>query len=115
MASSLNNLAWLQWMSTLMGEVSRQTFAATLPPNRFYCLLDELPLHLIPQHSLRSSQVQPDRNQPLYFNPECYVCNAGELPEELASQKTLLSGFALEATIVWVRDRATGSLLPFWL
>ena len=53
MASSLDNSAWLQWMTTLMGGVSRQSYAATFPPDRFYCLLDELPLHLIPQRALR--------------------------------------------------------------
>jgi len=44
MASSLintaNNPPWLEWMTTLMGEVSggsasRHTYAATLPPDRF--------------------------------------------------------------------------------
>jgi len=53
MASSLNNSVWLEWMTTLMGGVSRQTYGAMLPPDRFYCLLDELPLHLIPQRALR--------------------------------------------------------------
>lgn len=102
-------------MATLTGGVSRQTFAATLPPDHFYCLLDELPLHLIPQHSLRSLKGQQDRNQSLYLNPECILCNAGQVPEEFASQKALLAGFALEGAVAWVPDRATGNLLPFWL
>jgi hypothetical protein len=66
MASSLNNPAWWEWMTTLMGGVSLRSNAATLPPDRFYCLLDELPLHLIPQSSLRSSRVQQNRHQVLY-------------------------------------------------
>jgi hypothetical protein len=124
MASSLNKPQWLEWMTTLMGEgskagvsnggVSRQTMAATLPPNRFYCLLDELPLHLIPQRSLRSLHLHENR-QALYVNPECFLLSAGQIPEEIASHKDLLSGFALQGTVAWVPDLATGNLLPFWL
>jgi hypothetical protein len=115
MASSLDNSAWLQWMSTLMGGVSRQTYTATLPPDRFYCLLDELPLHLIPQYSLRALRRLGNWDRPLYLNPECILCTAAQVPEELASQEALLSGFALQGAVAWVRSRATGNLLPFWL
>jgi hypothetical protein len=118
MASSLNNPAWLEWMTTLMGEVSqaevsRQAYAATLPAERFYCLLDELPLHLIPRRVFRSLQLYSNSDQPLFLNPECIVCPAGQLPEEFALEEDRLSGFALEGTIAWVRD--SGVLLPFWL
>ena len=115
MASSLDNSAWLEWMANLMGGVSRQNYAATLPPDRFYCLLDELPLHLIPQRTLRSLRFQENQLQDLYLNPECIVCSDGELPEEVASQKPLFSAFALQGTIAWVRNPATQNLLPFWL
>jgi len=125
MASSLNNPAWVEWMTTLMDEssptrisrggMSRQTYAATFPPNRFYCLLDELPLHLIPRRVFKSLQRQDDEQQALYLNPECSLCAAGQWPEELASRQDLLSGFALQGTTAWVRNRATGNLLPFWL
>lgn len=98
-----------------MGGVSRHTYAATLPPDRFYCLLDELPLHLIPQRALRSFRDQKKRDLPLYLNPECNLCTAGQVPNEFRSQETLLSGFALQGTIAWIRSRATGNLLPFWL
>lgn len=115
MASSLDNSAWLEWMTTLMGGVSRHTCAATFPPGLFYCLLDELPLHLIPQRVLRSLRLQEERHQPLYLNPDCIVCAGGQLPDELASRRELLSGFALQGTMAWVRSPATGTLLPFWL
>ena len=119
MASSLNNSAWLEWMASLMGActegVSRQTYAATLPPDRFYCLLDELPLHLVPREAQRRLRVQEVRERPLYLNPDCIFCADGEVPEELASRADLLSGFALQGTVAWVRNRATGNLLPFWL
>ena len=112
MASTLNNTAWVEWMTKLMGGVSRQTLSATLPPERFYCLLHELPLHLIPRHARGLMQVNDD--QPLYLNPECVFCSEGEVPEELASRMDLLQGFALQGTTVWVRDLA-GNLQPFWL
>lgn len=105
-------------MATLLagssqGGVSRQTYAATLPPDRFYCLLDELPLHLVPQRFLRRLQLREDR--PLYLNPNCIFCADGQLPDELAFRKELLSGFALQGAMAWVRNPATGNLLPFWL
>jgi hypothetical protein len=136
LTNTANNPAWLDWMTTLMGEasqaelshedtseeglsqegVSRQTHAATLPPDLFYCLLDELPLHLIPRHAFKSLQLQQKGDeQPLYLNPDCFFCSGGQLPEELESRKELLSGFALEGTMAWVRSPATGNLLPFWL
>jgi hypothetical protein len=112
-------------MTTLIGGVSqaavsqegasRHTYAATLPLDRFYCLLDELPLHLIPQRVLRSLRLHDDRPQPLYLNPDCILCTDGQLPDELASQKDVLSGLALQGTMAWVRHPATGNLLPFWL
>jgi len=43
------------------------------------------------------------------------LCHAGQLPPELESRQELLSGFALQGTIAWVRHRANGNLLPFWL
>ena len=124
MASSLintaDNPAWLEWMTTLMAGpseegVSRHTYAATLPPDRFYCVLDELPVHLIPRRIFKSLQLEKDRRQLLYLNPECIVCPDRELPDELLSGRELLSGFALQGTMAWVRDPVTRTLLPFWL
>jgi hypothetical protein len=112
MAASLNNSDWVEWMTTLMGGGSRQTYAATLPPDRFYCLLDDLPLHLIPRPA-RSRVPIRDKRQ-LFLNPACMICSANELPEELADRKEDFAAFAPQETIAWVRD-ATGSLLPFWL
>jgi hypothetical protein len=115
MAAPLNNPAWLEWMSTLMGGVSRHTYAATLPPDRFYCLLDELPVHLIPRHALKRFQSLEDRDQPLRLNPDCILCSDGQLPDELTPCTDLLSRLALQGTIAWVRSPASGRLLPFWL
>jgi hypothetical protein len=145
MASSVikvaNNPAWLEWMTSLMSRrpasavrlpeagsrkpsdessqegVSRHAYAATLPPDRFYCLLDELPLHLVPQRVINSLQLQEERSQPLYLNPQCIVCPAGQLPDEPATgmHPEVRAGFALQGTIAWVPSPATGNLLPFWL
>jgi len=106
-------------MTNLMGGalrhgLARQSCAATLPPDRFYCLLDELPLHLIPGRGRRWGNLRNDQ-RPLFLNPDCIVCSPGQLPDEIAAQKELVSGFALQGSIAWVRDKATGNLLPFWL
>lgn len=120
MAASLNNPAWLDWMTALTarepkGRVSRQTLASTFSPDRFYCLLDELPLHLIPRRSLKSLQRDFDANQPLYLNPECTVCRDGQLPPALAARRDLLTGFAMQGTTVWVPTSTSALPLPFWL
>lgn len=96
-----------------MGGVSRHSYAATLPPDHFYCLLDELPLHLIPRSVFK--RLRRHRHRPLYLNSDCIVCSDGRLPEELASCEELLSGLALQGTMAWVRSPASGNLLPFWL
>jgi len=110
---SINNSAWLEWISGLMEGKSRQTEAASFPPDRYYCLLEELPLHLVPGPAWRVLGREADRD--LYRNPECRVRPAEDLPEEFRSSPELLSRFARQATIAWVRDLASGSLLPFWL
>lgn len=122
MATSLNNPAWLEWMATLMGGGSRHSYAATLPPDRFYCLLDELPLHLIPQPAKRAlacgregRNSSEERQQPYILNPECVLLSGGQLPEPFQLREDLLAGFARQGTIAWVRHAASGNLLPFWL
>ena len=95
-----------------MGGVSRQTCAATFRPDRFYCLLDELPLHLVPRPA--SAVKSQDAGRTLFLNPECRLYVGEELPEELASHKELPSAFAMQGTVAWIRD-PTGSLVPFWL
>ncbi len=98
-----------------MGGGSRQSHAATLPPDRFYCLLDELPLHLIPRHAARASRRMLAQPRALVLNPHCTVCSDGQLPDEIGMQPELISGFALQGTVAWVRDSVARFLLPFWL
>jgi hypothetical protein len=102
-------------MASLMGAWPRQTHTATLPPGQFHCLLDELPLHLIPPHAFHSQACGGSFPQSLSLNPLCSVMPAGQVPAELESRRHLLRGFNLQHTIAWVRDPATGSLHPFWL
>ena len=116
MATQIKDSAWLDWIAGLMGVGSRQTITATLPPHRFHCLLDELPLHLIAQRQLESqSSGQNISCQSLIVNPQCSVLHAGQVPEELQEQPQLLENFYLNATVAWVRDPGTSALLPFWL
>jgi hypothetical protein len=114
MASPVRDTAWLDWIAGLMGAASRQRHTAMLLPDRFHCLLDELPLHLIPQHGLRSHGRQ-EPSEPLFLNPHCVVLSDGQVPNELQSHRDLLGGFDLQGTVAWVRDPATGALNPFWL
>jgi hypothetical protein len=104
----------MEWMGSLMG-VSRQTYAATFPPDRFYCLLDDLPLHLVPRRNANLLHAGRERQAQISLNPECILCTNGELPDELAGQADLVSRFALQGSIAWVRDATTATLLPFWL
>jgi hypothetical protein len=113
MASQVTDTAWLARIARLMGGASRQSCAATFPPNRFYCLLDELPLHLIPRWVGES--FEKVREEELFLNPECRIGHGEQLPADLGFETELLTGFAPRGTVAWVRDPATLSLLPFWL
>ena len=112
MATPVNNSTWLQWMASLMGG-QRQTYAATFPPDRYYCLLEELPFHLVPQPQRTLLQDLP--HTCLVLNPACSLRSANDLPDELSTRKDLLSGFALQGGIAWVREPRLGTVLPFWL
>ena len=101
-------------MSSLMGGVSRQSVAATYPSDRFYCLLDELQLHLVPKQARNLFAGLPEYPQDLILNPECEILPASEFPKEVDDSAELREAFATEGTIAWVRDRR-GSVLPFWL
>ncbi|HZW80326.1 MAG TPA: hypothetical protein VFF50_07640 [Candidatus Deferrimicrobiaceae bacterium] len=115
MATPVKDGSWLAWIARLMGAASRQRHSAMLPPEQFHCLLDELPLHLIPQHGLDRRLQLVDTSQPLFLNPECLVLPAGVAPPELEPHRQLLEGLHLQSTVAWVREPATGSLHPFWL
>jgi hypothetical protein len=116
MASQVKDTAWLEWIASLMGTGSRRTRTATLPLGQFHCLLDELPLHLIPQRRLDSQGWRQNlSHQQLFLNPQCSVLPSGQVPTDLESNRHLLENFNLQGTVAWVRDPATRSLHPFWL
>lgn len=115
MASQINNAAWLDWVAGLMGAGSRETQTAILPPGQFFCLLDELPVHLLPQRQRRSTVLGNVSKERLFLNPQCSVLTGGKLPIELEPHRHLLKNFNLQGTVAWVRDPATDSLQPFWL
>ena len=98
-----------------MGGMSRQTQAATFPPDRYYCLLDELPLHLVPQPARKRVLHGGRPMEGLVLNRDCIFCAGDEVPNELRTRRDLLSGLALQGTIAWVCDRASRRLQPFWL
>ena len=99
-----------------MGLGSRRTQTASLPPGCFHCLLDELPLHLIPQGRIQSQhELQKSFQQRLFLNPHCLLSSDGQVPAELERHRYLLENFHLRGTVAWVQDPATGCLSPFWL
>lgn len=113
MAAQVKDAAWMQWITALTGGTSRQTCTATYAPDRYHCLLDELPVHLIPRRSF--GILQQDFQGPLFVDSGCNVCSAGRVPDELIEQQEQLACFALQGTIAWVRDPANELLLPFWV
>jgi hypothetical protein len=115
MASQVRDTAWLEWIASLMGVGSRQTQTATLPPGQFHCLLDELPLHLLPQPQLEIQSRSQNPGKDLFLNPQCSVLRAGQVPAEMEPHREMLENFNLQRSVAWVRDPATGALHPFWL
>jgi hypothetical protein len=115
MGASVRDTAWLEWMASLMGAGSQRRSHAALPTDQFHCLLDELPLHLVPQQARTRDRFKYDLRQQLFLNPDCFVLPAGKLPEEIEAQRHLVGRFDLQNTVAWVRDRATCTVRPFWL
>ena len=97
-----------------MGGVSRQSLAATYPPDRFYCLLDELSLHLVPMHARKQLSRLVENADGLIINPECDFRPAGDFPDEIVESRELASVFAPQGLVAWVSSR-DGGLWPFWL
>jgi hypothetical protein len=116
MDTPVRDSEWLEWIATLLGGRSRQQCAATFPPDQFWCLLNDLPLHLIPAGtSAGGLSLHADRKQELRLNPRARVRPAGATPKELMAHRQCLEHFALQGTIAWIQQPVTDSLLPFWL
>jgi hypothetical protein len=81
------------------------------PRDRYYCLLDEQPDHLVSARLL-----QPREGYgPLIINPLCWFGWQGSPSADMASRMGPVDGFFLTPWIVWVDDPATRALAPFWL
>jgi len=102
-------------MAHLLGGASRRTYAATLPLNRFYCLLDELPMHLVPRPGAESLRCYAGEDESLSLSPASTFTTRGILPPDLSYLEPFVSGFILQGTVAWVRDAASGSVSPFLL
>jgi hypothetical protein len=114
MAASVKDAAWIDWAARLMGVASRQSMTTMLPPHLFHCLLDELPLHLLPAGA-RGVRKSAGGSPALMLNPLCSLLAAGKLPDELQDRGDLLDGFYLQSRVAWVKDAGRGTLNPFWL
>jgi hypothetical protein len=115
MAASLTDSSWLEWIAGLMGGKPRQRPAASFPPERYWCLLDELPWHLIPPQHRQFQKRILDRTGEFRLNPRVTVLENGQLPPEFNSSPELLENFALQGTLAWVRHEQDDFVLPFWL
>jgi len=111
----MSTSAWLDWMNSLMGGKPRHSYAATFPPDQYYCLLDELPLHLVPQQAVALLRAGDKDVGRLTLNPECVFSRGRELPAEIERDRSLLEKFALQGTVAWVMNRTANTTLPFWL
>lgn len=81
------------------------------PRERYYCLLDEQPIHLTPLRLL-----QPREGYgPLIINPLCWFGWRGAPSADMAVRMGPLDGLYLTPWMVWVDDPATRALSPFWL
>jgi len=90
MDSQVRNGEWLEWVSTLLVERRGSSVPRTFPPDQFYCLLDELPLHLVPAGtSTAGPSFSPEQRQRLRLNPLARVLPHGAIPEGLASRESL--------------------------
>lgn len=113
MATPIRDSAWLEWIASLVGGASRQRRAAAFPPDFYWCLLDELPLHLVPVGSL--SAAPPDRTKRYFLNPQACILPSGQVPAEFAGHPGLFERFALQGPVAWISRTGSDSLLPFWL
>jgi hypothetical protein len=75
----------------------------------FRCLLDEQPTYLVPYRLLADDTAMGDGE--LVLNPECWI---GQPPRELLMSSEDLPSWVADADL-WVRDPATGIILPFWM
>lgn len=89
-------------------------FTPYTPPPRFYCLLEEQPDHLVPEHQLESRSRKSWTDVPLFLNYHSWFIFGMELPVELAGAPFAAESFALQPGMIWIQDPGTKMLQPFW-
>ncbi len=115
MASQVSNQDWLSWITKLMQATATPGQAASrVPQEGFYCFLDEQPSHLVSGRLLRQAQTNLGEEQ-LHFNSDCRLVSEGawDLSNETARLITRSSSDG--GCIAWVKDRASGTDMSFWL
>jgi hypothetical protein len=81
------------------------------PRGTFYCLLDDQPDFLVPQHLIPA----PVQAGPLIVNPLCCFAWQAPLPPDMALRAGDRAGLFDIPWTIWVDDPATRAVLPFWL
>jgi hypothetical protein len=81
------------------------------PADRFYCVLDDQPDHLVPPRLLGESFPAGG----LIVNPCCWFSWQGPLPPDKSSRIILTENFFDTPWMIWVDDPATSAVWPFWL
>jgi hypothetical protein len=110
MVPPVNDRGWLTWVERdLEGTVHRE--GPALPPALFHCRLDDQPDHLVPAHLLPKRQ----GDRPLTVNPACVWTAEGAIASGLSPEIPFADQFALQYSMVWVRDEVSGRIDPFWL
>lgn len=112
MATPLTNSIWSDWIARLTGAAPRPL--AAFAPERFSCLLDELPLHLVATRHRGLLRGTPKRER-LRVNPAAVFYRDGQLPPEVAKNQDIIRNFASGGTVAWIRDEMRGGIWPFWL
>jgi hypothetical protein len=94
--------------------------APELPRSLYHCCLDDQPDFLVPERYLPSGNEKDPPDRRLVINPKCFFTGPGEIPEGESYPGFTREHFACGSVanshqIAWVRDSATGALMPFWL
>ncbi|MGA2694868.1 MAG: hypothetical protein ABSE92_02330 [Terriglobales bacterium] len=120
MASQVESSDWLQWIERLVGASTVTArpaeHARALPRALYYCCLDDQPDFLVPARFLRSPHGEDpsdcNRTDPKWIlNPLCFF----KTPDSIEFDEQHFACNSSGYRVVWVRDAAAGSVMPYWL
>lgn len=112
MVSSLENALHSGAQHRFEGEATSLQFGMALPPSSYYCVLDEQPDHLVPSSALEQPK---SPSGTLVRNPDLWFADRNDIYSEIGQEIGTLQNMVRGPNIVWVRQAAGGTLLPFWL